>query len=251
MISHSKSVRMTLICVATAGLCLSGGSGYAAEVARNTIELVTKTPDRSIDMAPTGALRAAREQAVAASRSTFREVLPFASPLQRAEQADLSIRPELPPDAGLEPPQMSPPAVATRGDLRPVAKPHVEPPSKGVAVSATSAATPSVSEPGIVERSSAADIESAIETMLNEDANARPVGAHDWKSSRIAIGAFYFLRGFSPIWTDNGRFTPAARAAIGRLNRARDDGLDLSSFALPVADARDLSPSRLAQADVV
>ena len=148
-----------------------------------------------------------REQAVAASRSTFREVLPFASPLQRAEQADLSIRPELPPDAGLEPPQMSPPAVATRGDLRPVAKPHVEPPSKGVAVSATSAATPSAGEPGIVERSSAADIESAIETMLNEDANARPVGAHDWKSSRIAIGAFYFLRGFSPIWTDNGRFT--------------------------------------------
>jgi L,D-transpeptidase YcbB len=252
MISQSKSVGLTLIGVAAVVLCLGAGPGYAGEVARTSIELVTKAPDRSVDMAPTGTLRAAGEQAVAASRSTFREVLPLASSLQRAEQADLSIRPELPPDADTEPPQMSPPpAIATRGDLRPAAKPRDEAPAKAVAISATSVATPAVSEPGSVELSGAADIESAMETMLNEDVKAKPVGARDWRSARIAIGAFYFMRGFSPVWTDNGRFTPAARAAIGRLNRARDDGLDLSSFALPVADARGLSPSRLAAADVV
>jgi L,D-transpeptidase YcbB len=251
MILQSKSVGLTLICLAAAGLCLSGAAGHAAEVARTSFEVVTKAHDRSVDMSPTGALHTAGEQAVAASKSTFREVFRSASP-EGAEQADLSIRPELPPDAGIEPPAMSPPpAIVTRGDLRPTTKPHDEALPKSVAVSAASAAAPAVGEPGMPEWSGAADIESAIETMLNEDVKAKPVGAHDWKSARIAIGAYYFMRGFSPVWTDNGRFTPAARSAIGRLNRARDDGLDLSSFALPAADAKDLSPSRLAAADVV
>jgi murein L,D-transpeptidase YcbB/YkuD len=68
------------------------------------------------------------------------------------------------------------------------------------------------------------------------------------RREREAIAAFYEERGFQPLWIDGASFSAAARAAIGRIERARDDGLDLGQYPPPSLSAA--TPEALAGADL-
>ncbi len=68
------------------------------------------------------------------------------------------------------------------------------------------------------------------------------------RRERAAVSAFYEARGFAPVWIDNGKWTPQAAAAIARLERAGDDGLNLVAYRIPTLSASD--PVGMANADV-
>lgn len=65
---------------------------------------------------------------------------------------------------------------------------------------------------------------------------------------RDEIAALYESRDFAPLWIQGETFTPAARAAVARINRAREDGLDLSQYVPPTLDAA--SPEAMARAEL-
>ena len=52
-------------------------------------------------------------------------------------------------------------------------------------------------------------------------------------ADRRAIEAFYAARGYSPLWVHEGRLTAQAKAAIGKLKSAGDDGLDATDYPVP------------------
>jgi murein L,D-transpeptidase YcbB/YkuD len=64
---------------------------------------------------------------------------------------------------------------------------------------------------------------------------------------RVAIAATYAARDFTPMWLADGHWTPAATAALARLENAADDGLDLRATPLP-KDPGDTAAA-LAEAD--
>jgi murein L,D-transpeptidase YcbB/YkuD len=251
MTRHGAGFWLAAVCAAAAAsLCLDAPSPAGADEIRFV--------EPAIDRTPTGALRtpAARES----SGLRAQDDASAAGRLQ--EPAGASIQPELPPDAANEPPAISAPdspAASPRnptsedrgGDPRPVAKLSVEP-SPGAADSLEASAPPVAAQPRAAASLSASvwDIEAAVEAMLKQDAGTKPVGARDWRAARIAVGVFYLERGFAPLWTNEGGFTPAARAAIARLSRAEDDGLDLAAFVIPSGNAKGETAARLAQADV-
>ncbi len=76
-----------------------------------------------------------------------------------------------------------------------------------------------------------------------------PLGDGDWRAARAAIGAFYADRLFAPVWADETGLTTAGRAALTQLERAPEDGLTLSAFALPRHLEGRLSPKDLAEAE--
>lgn len=55
------------------------------------------------------------------------------------------------------------------------------------------------------------------------------------RREREAIAAFYEARAYAPLWIEGDGFRSGARAAITRLERARDDGLDIAQYPLPTA----------------
>ena len=55
----------------------------------------------------------------------------------------------------------------------------------------------------------------------------------DRPADRRAIEAFYAARGYAPLWVHEGRLTAQAKAAIGKLKNAADDGLDAGDYPLP------------------
>ena len=68
------------------------------------------------------------------------------------------------------------------------------------------------------------------------------------RREREAIAAFYEARAFSPLWIAGETFSPAARSALARIERAREDGLDLSQY--PAAPLDDSSPEAMARAEL-
>jgi len=243
MTSQGKSVWLASVCLAVgAWVCLSGPSAGAGEV---LLPL-------SADMTPTGSLKAL--PAESAARSTRAQ--------QRAEQAGFQIQPELPPDAAPEPPlflvppaHVSPPGSPSRdkpsGAPRPVAKLN-DAPSAPVGAE-TAAPQLAIALPGALLSAdpAAADIEAAVEAMVNETAATKPIGMRDWRLARIQIGVFYLERGFAPLWTDENGFTRSGRAAVARIARAGEDGLDLSAFAVSAIPGKGRTAAQRAQADVL
>ncbi|KAB1077652.1 L,D-transpeptidase family protein [Methylobacterium soli] len=69
---------------------------------------------------------------------------------------------------------------------------------------------------------------------------------------REAIQAFYALGAFKPVWIVDGRFTPAARSAAGRLAKAGEDGLDPNAYPVPVLGVlrRPDTEAEIAEADL-
>ncbi|CAN2534146.1 hypothetical+protein [Methylocapsa aurea] len=53
------------------------------------------------------------------------------------------------------------------------------------------------------------------------------------RARRKAVAAFYAQRAYAPLWRDGAVWRASAPAAIERLSRARDDGLDLRGVAYP------------------
>jgi murein L,D-transpeptidase YcbB/YkuD len=95
------------------------------------------------------------------------------------------------------------------------------------------------------------DIAAAILALPPTDSKKSPIASlTKWNAARDAIDRFYAWRGDMPIWTDGKGFSPAGRAVIGRLERAGEDGLDLSNLAIPNANETIETPGRLAEAEV-
>jgi len=93
-------------------------------------------------------------------------------------------------------------------------------------------------------------VEVALAAMVAEDVKSSPIGAGDWRAARQAIRDVYAGREFAPIWmAPDGRLTAAGIAARSRLERAEEDGLDLSAFALPKGPLANPSPERVAEAE--
>ncbi|MBV8441580.1 MAG: L,D-transpeptidase family protein [Hyphomicrobiales bacterium] len=91
-------------------------------------------------------------------------------------------------------------------------------------------------------------IAAALARLIARD-GLNPLGDGDWRAARAAIGAFYADRLFAPVWVDGTGLTAAGRAALAQLERAADDGLNLSAFALPRPSEGRLSPKDLAEAE--
>ncbi len=70
------------------------------------------------------------------------------------------------------------------------------------------------------------------------------------RKEREAIQAFYALGAFKAVWVADGAWTPAAKAAIARLQAAGDDGLDPLAYPIPLLDAPRAGPADLAEADL-
>jgi murein L,D-transpeptidase YcbB/YkuD len=143
-----------------------------------------------------------------------------------------------PPDAeaGLSPILT---VIATASDAATAASPAVEPPHP-VPVPGRSEGAP----PDPVPTAIAA----ALARLIARD-GLNPLGDGDWRTARAAIGAFYADRLFAPVWVDATGLTAAGRAAVAQLERAADDGLNLSAFVLPRPSERRLSPNDLAEAE--
>ena len=91
----------------------------------------------------------------------------------------------------------------------------------------------------------------AMERLVARADRPNPLGAGDWRAARAAIAGFYASRFYAPVWVDADGMTEAGRAALSQLERAGDDGLDLSAFALPRALKPALDPDVLAEAETI
>ena len=92
-------------------------------------------------------------------------------------------------------------------------------------------------------------LQTAMERLVAHNDRRNPLGSGDWRAARGAIAAFYAARAYAPIWVSEDGLTQAGRAALSQLERARDDGLDLSALALPQELGAGLAPDALAEAE--
>lgn len=94
-------------------------------------------------------------------------------------------------------------------------------------------------------------LQAAVERMKGEPvARAAPgqTPSAALRREREAVAAFYEAREYAPLWIAGTTFTPAARAVLARLERAREDGLDLGQYEPPTLDAA--SAEALARSDL-
>ena len=168
----------------------------------------------------------------------------------------MPFEPELPPDATDEQSPLPVPAVAVTAIA--AAPPSLEKPrgdwpvAKSIGGPAPAPGS-AAAQPGDLRSTGASpgDVEAAVEAMLKADVRPQAPGAREARAERLAVGVFYFKRGFAPLWTNENGLTPRAKAAIGRIGRAGDDGLDLSAFALPTADSKIGTPTQRAEAEIL
>jgi murein L,D-transpeptidase YcbB/YkuD len=92
-------------------------------------------------------------------------------------------------------------------------------------------------------------LQAALWRLVARDDRRNPLGSGDWRAARGAIAAFYAGRAYAPIWVAESGLTEAGRAALSQLERAGDDGLDLSAFAPPRELRPGLAPDALAEAE--
>jgi L,D-transpeptidase YcbB len=92
-------------------------------------------------------------------------------------------------------------------------------------------------------------LKAAMERLVAESDQPNPLGAGDWQAARAAIAAFYAARDYAPVWVGEDGLTEAGRAALAQLERARDDGLNLTDLALPREIGAGLAPDALAEAE--
>jgi len=94
------------------------------------------------------------------------------------------------------------------------------------------------------------NVADAVNKLILRDDRVNPLGSGDWRGARAAIGAFYAVRGFRPVWVEGDGLTPAGHSVLDRLARASDDGLSLGAFAPPLTPVRYSSPQALADAEI-
>jgi murein L,D-transpeptidase YcbB/YkuD len=144
---------------------------------------------------------------------------------------DLAPPPGLMPDL---PPEPAPPVFIRKSAME--------------APAPASAAEPAAAAPSAAELGAA--IADGLERLVSAKPAGRPVGAADWVAARRAIAAVYAERGGAPLWIEGAGFGARARQAIGRLERAADDGLDLAASPPPAADFQGATPEAIAEADI-
>jgi L,D-transpeptidase YcbB len=92
-------------------------------------------------------------------------------------------------------------------------------------------------------------LRASLERLIARDDRRNPLGSGDWRAARAAIAAFYAGRFYAPVWVSESGLTDAGGAALAQLERARDDGLNLSAFALPRDLGSGLDPDAIAEAE--
>jgi len=92
-------------------------------------------------------------------------------------------------------------------------------------------------------------LRTSLERLVTRDDKRNPLGSGDWRAVRAAIAAFYAGRFYAPVWASESGLTDAGRAVLAQLKRARDDGLNLSAFALPRDLGSGLDPDAIAEAE--
>lgn len=174
--------------------------------------------------------------------------------LVRAEElsaAPAFVEPELPPET-----DQAPPAIASPPPASDVAQP--QPALRPTSESADNADLAAKTDPeavviaaDLIAGAGPRDIVAALAALPPAEDKKSPVaGLPNWAAARDALERFYLARGDMPIFTDAKGFSAAGRAVIGRLARADEDGLDLSSFAIPDANAAIDKPADLAEAEI-
>ena len=92
-------------------------------------------------------------------------------------------------------------------------------------------------------------LRAALERLVTRADRVNPLGSGDWRGARGAIAAFYAERFYTPIWVGEGGLTEIGQSALSQLERAREDGLDLSAFALPPQTGAGLAPDQVADTE--
>jgi murein L,D-transpeptidase YcbB/YkuD len=92
-------------------------------------------------------------------------------------------------------------------------------------------------------------LRASLERLVMRDDKRNPLGAGDWRAARGAIAAFYAGRFYAPVWVSEDGVTGTGRAVLTQLKRARDDGLNLSAFALPRDLGSGLDSDAIAEAE--
>eukprot|EP01037_Dinobryon_pediforme_P012085 gene12085-12175_t len=80
---------------------------------------------------------------------------------------------------------------------------------------------------------------------------AHPMANAGERKIREAIIAFYTARQFAPLWYVNGQWTPQSHAALARIERAGEDGLNLNTAPRPNLDKTGIGESELLLTDLV
>lgn len=90
----------------------------------------------------------------------------------------------------------------------------------------------------------------ALEALLEAraDLDAGSPRASTRRKEREAIAAFYLGRNFAPLWFSEGKPNSAVASVIARLEKAGEDGLDLSAY--PLRPPRGETPEETAAADI-
>ncbi|HEY1781544.1 MAG TPA: L,D-transpeptidase family protein [Roseiarcus sp.] len=92
-------------------------------------------------------------------------------------------------------------------------------------------------------------LRAAVERLVTRADRVNPLGSGDWRAARGAIAAFYGARFYAPIWVGEDGLTEAGRSALSQLERAGEDGLDMSAFALPREIGAGLAPDQIPDAE--
>ena len=92
-------------------------------------------------------------------------------------------------------------------------------------------------------------LQAAMRRLVARDDRRNPLGSGDWRAARWASRLSTPARSYAPVWVSEDGLTDAGRAALSQLERAPDDGLDLSAFALPRELRPGLAPDALAEAE--
>jgi L,D-transpeptidase YcbB len=92
-------------------------------------------------------------------------------------------------------------------------------------------------------------LQAAIERLVTRGDRVNPLESADGRSARDAIAIFYAARFYAPVWVGEDGLTQAGRAVLSQLERAREDGLDLSGFTLPRELKPGHAPDALAEAE--
>ncbi|MVT51698.1 L,D-transpeptidase family protein [Bradyrhizobium yuanmingense] len=115
------------------------------------------------------------------------------------------------------------------------------------APTAPAAATAPAAEP-VKAASNVPAADQPVADKLKDIIGAKTSRHFDRKNERAAIEKFYGARDYTPVWTQGGNLTAAAKGVIARLKDAASDGLNPADY--PVPDFAATTPDALADAEL-
>ncbi|MDP2357861.1 MAG: L,D-transpeptidase family protein [Beijerinckiaceae bacterium] len=183
-----------------------------------------------------------------------REAAPEAEPVAQAPEQARPAAVEAQPVAEAAAPAAPMPTETPAPDQTAVSSPPIQ---AEIAPQEAATTAPEPPQPAVEAASAAGPnpiqlaLRDAVERMKDSPiARAAPgqTPAAALRQERDEIAAVYQERDFAPLWIEGKTFTTAARAAVVQINRAREDGLDLTQYLPPTLDAA--SPDAMARAEL-